>query len=395
MHQLGVLADVHQSLLVKAQQKFYRLDWADQVKLFCNLGDRLFSTQCCLAESRLAIPADMGISKGAICLEISEQHEICNADHLIGQLQQFRKNGCRIAVDDYGTGFAGTHILYFAKPEYVKIDRFYIQNIESDAHKRMLAASMVNIAHLTGSLVIAEGVETEKEFYCCKTIGCDLIQGYLIQKPQLDIEQLSRTYDFVRQLHEQDRRKTNTEDKSLIQAELEYIEPIGHDEQPVAILDAFKKSRKNTFFPVVNQHHEALGIVLEETVKEYAYSEFGRYLLANPTTNKTIDDFISRIPIVDIHTPVARILETFAANEHLEGIIITNSLKYVGILRAHSLLRIVNEKKLAAAIDQNPLSGLPGNKLIYEHVSKALQDETETYVIVYFDFDNFKAYNNK
>jgi GGDEF domain-containing protein len=81
-------------------------------------------------------------------------------------------------------------------------------------------------------------------------------------------------------------------------------------------------------------------------------------------------------------------------HEGLEGVLISNSMKYVGFLRAHALLKILNEKNLSVAQDMNPLSKLPGNNLIYEYVSLVLQDISNYYTLVYFDFDNFKAYND-
>ena len=390
----GLLSELHQLLLIKALAKFDKLPWSDEVKLFYNMDGRLLGERCSLSCDTLKLPADLLHRKDRICLEISEKHEICNPNLLIKNIHSFRMKGCKIVLDDFDTGFSGNHALYLTKPEFVKIDRFYIANIEADAQKRMLAASMVNIAHLLGCLVVAEGVETEKEYYCCKNIGCDLIQGYLVQKPQLEIASLGKHCATVLRLSEQDRRKPNESDKSLLQSEIEHIEPIRVDSEPIAILAAFKKSRKNTFFPVISRNREALGIIREETMKGYAYSEYGRYLLANPTNRNSVDNFITRVPMIDIHTPVERLLDAFTSNDDVDGIIITDCLKYVGILRAQSLLRILNEKRIANAIDQNPLSNLPGNKRIYEYLSRALQDDNDSYIIVYFDFDNFKVYND-
>jgi diguanylate cyclase (GGDEF)-like protein len=162
----------------------------------------------------------------------------------------------------------------------------------------------------------------------------------------------------------------------------------------IDILDRFKTNKTHTFLPVVNRNNEAMGIIREKQLREYAYSEYGRSLLANRSFDKTFDDFMTRIPVVDIHTPLERTLETVSGNEGLEGILITNHMKYVGFLSAQALIKIIHEKNLAAARDQNPLSKLPGNEMIYEYVSQALTDTQDTYVLVYFDFDNFKVYND-
>jgi len=390
-----ILGPVHQHLFMAAFDKISRFSWEGRAKLFFNIDSRLFHFAEFHPEKVLDLLENRRVPKDRVCLELSEKHPICEADNLIGKLKMLRNLGCSIAVDDFGTGFSGTQLLYFTKPEYVKIDRFYIQNIENDTNKRLLASSMVKIAHLMGSLVIAEGVETEAEYWCCKTIGCDLLQGYLVQKPTLDIGKLRTSYDYIHDLTASEKRNEAAKDKALIQARIVYLEPIDYETKLVSLLEIFKKNQKQTYLPVVTHNSKPLGIIREESIKVFAYSEYGRSLLLNPTFGRTIDDFMSRIPMVDIHTPVEEILETFLSHENLEGIMITNSMKYVGFLTAHSLLKMVNEKKLAQAADQNPLSKLPGNKMIYEYLSKALHNVDEAYVISYFDFDYFKVYNDK
>lgn len=258
----------------------------------------------------------------------------------------------------------------------------------------MLASSIVNIAHLMGSLAIAEGVETEKEYFCCRNIGCDLLQGYLVRKPQLEMTRLRKNYEAIQGLNATDRRNGDRKDESLIQNEIVYFDPIAYDTHLIDVLDRFKENKTHTFFPVVNQNNEALGIIREGQFRAYAYSEYGRALLSNSNFSRTIDDFMSRIPVADIHTPVEKTLEMFSYNETQEGILITNDMKYIGFLSAHALIKILNDKNLAAARDQNSLSKLPGNEMIYEYVSQALADIRATYVLVYFDFDNFKVYND-
>jgi diguanylate cyclase (GGDEF)-like protein len=71
-----------------------------------------------------------------------------------------------------------------------------------------------------------------------------------------------------------------------------------------------------------------------------------------------------------------------------------DNLKYKGFLNARSLLKVLNEKNLAIARDQNPLTKLPGNTLIHKCVSEAMLETNTPYFFVYFDFDNFKPYND-
>ncbi|MFH2057770.1 MAG: diguanylate cyclase [Pseudomonadota bacterium] len=69
-------------------------------------------------------------------------------------------------------------------------------------------------------------------------------------------------------------------------------------------------------------------------------------------------------------------------------------MKYIGILSTKALLKLINEKNITLARNQNPLTRLPGNTMIHEYFSKSLSDFKSTYHLIYFDFDNFKPYND-
>ncbi len=121
---------------------------------------------------------------------------------------------------------------------------------------------------------------------------------------------------------------------------------------------------------------------------------YGHELIQNPTFSKNLARFIERYPIADMHASIEKILEIYAQNDRLEGILMVDNLKYVGFLSARSLLKVLNEKNLRIARDQNPLTRLPGNTCIHEYVSNALHDVLQSFGLVYFDFDNFKPYND-
>lgn len=378
-----------------AIQKFSQLEWKKNVKLFFNLDNRVLNTKDYMPGNTLAILRDYNLSRDSLCFEISEKHELHNSGEAVSILNAYRSQGFKIAVDDCGTGFAGLKLLYHTRPDFIKIDRFFIQDITNDAGKRMFVSSILNMAHLMGSIVIAEGVETEQEYYSCHNIGCDMIQGYMIQQPESDISELRQNYDHIRKLSEKEQRKENFGDKKLIDLELDAIEPIMNHCNVYEAFERFKSRQDNSIFPVINQNQEPLGVISEKSFKGYAYSRFGSELLRNPGIGKNLNKFILRYPIADIHTPVEKILEIYSQNEKLAGIIIADNMKYKGFLSAHSLLKVLNEKNLAIARDQNPLTKLPGNTLIHKYISEALRETETQYIFVYFDLDNFKPYNDK
>ncbi len=379
----------------KALKKLSLLGWNRQIKLFFNLDNRVLDSENYRSGNTIELLSRYGLPRNALCFEISEKHEIHDPGEALRTLDVYRSQGFKIAVDDYGAGFAGLKLLYYAKPDFIKIDRFFISDISKDPNKRLFVSSIVNIAHLMGSVVIAEGVETRQEFFSCRDIGCDLIQGYFVAHPEIDICCLEHRYKAIEELGEKDRRNGSSEDKQLIDMEIEDIEPVECNCDIFDIFERFRSDQGVTFLPVVNDMDEPLGVICEDSLKQYVYSQFGTALLQNPAFGRTVSRFISRYPIADINTPAEKILEIYSRNDKLEGILIVENLKYRGFLSAHSLLKVLNEKNIAIARDQNPLSKLPGNTLIHEYVSQAIGDLESGYAFIYFDFDNFKPYNDK
>ncbi|MEE4354890.1 MAG: bifunctional diguanylate cyclase/phosphodiesterase [Desulfococcaceae bacterium] len=391
----GLLYPVEIILREIAIAKFSKLQWKDHVRLFFNLDNRVLNAGEYQPGNTLKILEKYGLSQDTVCFEISEKHEMMNSETEVGILRAYRSQGFKIAVDDCGSGFAGLKLLYYTRPDFIKIDRFFIQDITHDPNKKLFVSSIVNLAHVMGSIVIAEGVETEQEYFSCRNIGCDLIQGYLVQHPEQDMRLLKKTYEHIRVLSEKDQRRDQAGDEKLLDTEIEYIDAVENHSDAFQVFEQFKTGNSKGFFPVVNSNGEPLGIVSERSFKEYAYSRYGAQLLQNPSFGKNLNKFILPFPIADIRTPVEKILEIFSQNENMEGIIISDHLKYKGFLSARSLLKVLNEKNIAIARDQNPLTRLPGNTMINEFISKAVQDRQSAYILVYFDFDHFKPYNDR
>ena len=99
-------------------------------------------------------------------------------------------------------------------------------------------------------------------------------------------------------------------------------------------------------------------------------------------------------PVADIGLGLEKILEVMHQSQDSDGVVILENSKYLGFLSAISMIRVINERNLFAAQNQNPLSGLPGNATIIDFVNETIGAESENAVMVYFDFDNFKPFND-
>lgn len=119
-----------------------------------------------------------------VIFEVTETAAIENLGIAINSLRNLRKLGCRIALDDFGSGYSSYSYLRSLPLDYLKIDGTYIRNILNDKTDQALAASMVDVAHALGLKVIAEFVDSEATYTWLKEQGVDYVQGYWVHQPE-------------------------------------------------------------------------------------------------------------------------------------------------------------------------------------------------------------------
>ncbi len=409
-HADGVLAEVELALRGKAIGKFMEIPFSHRLKLFYNIDNRLLSNGTTAAHITLAnFVLQFGLAPGSFVYEISERHEenmqilhdIHGLESIKHLLRSFRGELFKFAIDDFGTGLSGLQLLYHTDPDYLKIDRFFIDGMAASQRKKLFVSSTVNMARTLGNAIIAEGVEREADFFACHQVGCDYLQGYLVQKPTLESSRILESYPVIEELQNSNRRHDG-HDQEQIRRQLETIRPIslyGKGRQLTGIeyvFETFRNNKGSSLFPVVNRNREPVGVIREKDLKEYVYSPYGRDILRNRATDSGhITKFITRLPTTEIRTRVEDILETFSLNLESEGLLVIDRGKYVGFLSANALLKLLFEKNLEEARDQNPLTKLPGNFLISRFIARGNNDPEAAYIYSYFDFDNFKPFNDK
>ena len=389
----GSLIELEMALRRKALTKFKNSGLDRCARVFCNIDNRIFRLLDDNPNVFDELHNDSVFSAETVYLEISEKHDIPDSEKVTKALSKFRTDGGRIALDDFGAGYSGLQLLYHAQPNIIKIDRFFIAEIETCSRKKLFVDNITSLAHQMGILVIAEGVETEREFFTCREVGCDMVQGYFVQKPTREVDQMNDNYPLVLKSARADRRgRSDGGDSRLLAGHIQSVAPITQNGDLVALLDRFRSDPEIDFIPVVNRFGEPVGVIREKALKEYVYSPYGISLLKNMLVHEC-NAFVQRLPVAEISAQIGSILEKFTLSQALDGLIITENNIYKGILSARSLLNIINEKKLAEAREQNPLTRLPGNMKIAEYISHDTANVSGR-CFVYFDFDNFKPYND-
>jgi len=120
---------------------------------------------------------------GAVVMEITEGVLLRPGVNVNDKLLRLRDAGIQVAIDDFGTGYSSLAYLKRFEIDYLKIDRTFVSNLETDASDRAVSEAIVVMAHKLGFKVVAEGMETEGQRQILSEIGCDYAQGYLFSRP--------------------------------------------------------------------------------------------------------------------------------------------------------------------------------------------------------------------
>jgi EAL domain-containing protein (putative c-di-GMP-specific phosphodiesterase class I) len=126
---------------------------------------------------------ELGLTPDRIVLEITEKDAIHNYEVFAEALREFTRIGFKIAVDDVGAGHSGLEKIAHLNPNYLKLDRELIRDIDSSYIRREMARALKAFADKIGSTIIAEGIEREAELQSLVELGIEYGQGFLLARP--------------------------------------------------------------------------------------------------------------------------------------------------------------------------------------------------------------------
>lgn len=138
------------------------------------------------AEDINALFNNSDIPDDTIVAELTEQTEITD-EELSSFKSDLTSHDVKLALDDYGTGYSNVTNLLRYMPNYVKIDRMLLQDIQESPQKQHFVKEIITFAHDNNIFALAEGVETYDELSTVIKLGADLIQGYYTARPSQEI----------------------------------------------------------------------------------------------------------------------------------------------------------------------------------------------------------------
>ena len=332
-----------------------------------------------------------GLSPQQVVIELTEHCPVDDFEVTRQGIDHYREMGFAVALDDLGAGYSGLRLWSELKPNFVKFDRHFIQGIDADFHKSQFIRSLQEIADELDCLTIAEGVETEEEHRVVQALGVTLGQGYHFARPspspvKVFLASKPASGDGGNAGFYRSRSKTVA---CLVQS-VPAVEPHLRVND---VGDQFTSMAGLRSLPVVAEGGVPVGIVHRSKFMDIVGSRYGRDLYGR----EPIVKFMDGAPLIIEKTlPIERLSQIITEGDQVqstEDFIIVDQGAYVGTGTIMGLLREMTDLQIRHARYANPLTLLPGNVPINEHLEDLLKRKVE-FAACYCDLDNFKPFND-
>ncbi|WP_341581899.1 EAL domain-containing protein [Marinobacter metalliresistant] len=329
-----------------------------------------------------------GLKASDIVIELSERYPTADPSELLKTLVWLKAEGFLIAIDDLGSGYSGLKLWSELKPDYVKIDRHFIRDIQDDLIKREFLKSVVDLADRLGCKLIAEGIETEAEFRVVSDLGIALVQGFLFGRPKAVATACLDSLN-VQKAHTPRLPQKEKDTAGLL---CRHIEPVTSESTLQHAWERLQSEPGVFALPVVD-NGRPLGLIHKWRVLETFSTPYGRALYERlPVTQMHSADAL----VVDYEVPLNEVSERLInddAHYLKQHFIIVRNGKYAGLGATRSLLKHITERKIENARYSNPLTLLPGNVPIQQALV-ARTEEMRPFSLIYFDINTFKPLND-
>ncbi len=164
----------------------HRVAWKDLLPPDCvmalNVSPRQFADRHLPDAVRVALQSN-DMRPEQLELELTESMLMADTEQTRTMLRELKAMGVRIAIDDFGTGYSSLAYLRQFPIDALKIDKQFVQHLDSPERDDAIATSIIQLAHNLGMTVIAEGIENEAQAQRLIELGCDIGQGYYFSRP--------------------------------------------------------------------------------------------------------------------------------------------------------------------------------------------------------------------
>ena len=329
----------------------------------------------------------VGVRPEHVVLEVSERFPVTHMPSFIDQIGRLKQLGYGIAIDDLGTGYSGLKLWSEIKPDYVKIDRHFIDRIDQDTVKQAFVTSVVHLCDQLQCEVIAEGIEQPAELQLIRSLGIHLGQGYLLGRPQVRPEVLIPSGER----QQNPPRQGSTLDQPIAQLCIE-ASCIGPHTTLADADERFRLDQQLMSLPVIDDERP-VGLLHRRKLLEVFSLPYGRALYER----KNVAHLMQQDPlIVDAAMNLEAVSKIITDDEDhylRQHFIVTHMGRYQGVVNTKDLLKRITDNQIQKARYANPLTLLPGNVPIDEEIERRLRLKKQFH-LCYVDLNFFKPYND-
>ena len=337
-----------------------------------------------------------GMHARMLVLEITEHDRVTDMPELRAAIKAVHACGARLALDDFGDGRSSLRLWSEVKPDFVKIDKYFIHDISNHPENLQMLQAIKGIAQVYGTQLIAEGIETQDDLRALRDLDIPYGQGWLLGRPApLPRDSVERLAQEVMQ----DRRVAVLPHlgqtarpgilRSLMVVQAPCASP-GTSNDAVATL--FHQHPDLHALPVVEGTRPVALINRQQFMNHYATLYFREVHGRKPCLT-----FANTAPrVVELDCDVDQLVGILTSQDQRylnDGYIVTDNGRYLGLGTGDQLVRAVTDIRIEAARHANPLTFLPGNIPISLHMQRLLDNGSE-FVACYADLNNFKPFND-
>ncbi|WP_462322254.1 EAL domain-containing protein [Halochromatium sp.] len=331
-----------------------------------------------------------GMEPEAFVLGLAEHRAQSSLKALSRLFTDLRALGIQFTLCGFGDSHGALLAVQALRPDYIELGRGQIEVLQSPVPSFEFARATLDIARRFNALVVATGIDTEKDLRAAEALGIPLLQGTYVGALDREPKKRLRKKLFC---------GVGDSDLGLGDAHTATVAGLANEIPPVCsdysveeVGEVFHATRQLQTLPVVEKG-KPLGLVRRMDFMNLFLSRYGRDLHGR----KPIRLFMDARPVMVEHdTPISEVsqkLTDYNQSSAQMDFLITRNGRYLGVGYMVDLLREITVLQLQTARHANPLSGLPGNVPINQRINDMLL-KRRSFVVVYVDLDNFKPFND-
>jgi EAL domain-containing protein (putative c-di-GMP-specific phosphodiesterase class I)/GGDEF domain-containing protein/CBS domain-containing protein len=367
-------------------------------RLLVNLSAQAFMQESIKPDDLVAALGSSGMDLSRITIELTERDIVDEPARLAHALGYLRAHGVRFALDDFGNGHSNFEMWNEIHPEVVKIDRYLIHGLAKSAERLAIVRALCQVAETLGADLVGEGVEDPDDLCMLRELGISYAQGFLLGHPAPQV--LDKVSDVVITTLSQPTIAVPPRPRGPVTQRPMHLGHLVIDAPALTPQDS--NSDVIALFARLPELH-ALAVVEEDRpigiINRRIFSE----RMAQPYTRelygrKSCTTFMHEAPLLcDVRQSLESMADILRGQDQRylsDGFVITREGLYLGLGTGESLVRRVTELRIEAARYANPLTFLPGNIPVTEHVARLLRAEIP-FTVAYVDLNHFKPFNDQ